>query len=644
MKVQSMITPDEIISELDQKKLNNRYTSRIKALNLKGLNTEIIENGVKEAVDVITKKNGKSFVVYGEPQSGKTEFMIALTCKLLDQGFKTIFIVVNDNTELEVQNFDRFMNASQLNPAPLRDSQLHDCLPAQLKQDIKRVIFCRKNSKRLDKLIINSRNFKDRIIIDDEADFATPDTNINKANKEATKINNLLEKLLQADKGGIYIGVTATPGRLDLNNTFLNRSDHWVFLDSHESYKGRAFFFQDDLNNNQRYILNTLPPVYDDPRFLRKAAIRFILRTSYLNYKQADLTAYSMLIHTAGRIRDHEDDKKVIDNLLYKLSNKDEKRINEMIELAKEIFPDFPDEDIKDIISFALNYIGKNQVLIINSGNDSGNVMRACQPQALFTFAIGGNIVSRGLTFSNLLSFFFSRGVKGKMQQNTYIQRARMFGSRPYAKYFELCVPAEIFEQWADVFQDHELSLRFAKCGDLAHVQGEGNRAADSRSIDKSNVQVELRERPIGEIFSLTKSLEDFLVNEFNSELKLSSTDIIRQLKSKQVIKDIHFPNTVLSYIDELSISGRKDQIILLSDGGSSIYSGKNISQWNDDLLFRERGGLIQAFINKRKDFLGKKHYIFPVKSIDGTRCRFLYRAELGHTILKNFKNKKKLY
>ena len=126
--------------------------------------------------------------------------------------------------------------------------------------------------------------------------------------------------------------------------------------------------------------------------------------------------------------------------------------------------------------------------------------------------------------------------------------------------------------------------------------------------------------------------------------MKNSPTDIIRQLKSNKTIEDIHFPDTVLSYIDELSISGKKDQVILLSDGGSSIYSGKNISQWNDDLLLRERGGLIQAFINKRKDLLGKKHYIFPVKSIDGTRCRFLYRAELGHTILKNFKHKKKLY
>ena len=102
---------------------------------------------------------------------GKTELMIALTCKLLDCGFKTIFIVVNDNTELENQNFDRFLRASQLNPSPLRDSQVNELMPDQLRMDVPRVVFCRKNSPRLQSLITNSRHFKNRVVIDDEADF-----------------------------------------------------------------------------------------------------------------------------------------------------------------------------------------------------------------------------------------------------------------------------------------------------------------------------------------------------------------------------------------------------------------------------------------------------------------------------------------
>ena len=68
----------------------------------------------------------------------------------------------------------------------------------------------------------------------------------------------------------------------------------------------------------------------------------------------------------------------------------------------------------------------------MNSEADRKNVdfRDATIPICPFTIAIGGNIISRGVTFENLLSMFFTRAVITKMQQDTYVQRARMFGSR----------------------------------------------------------------------------------------------------------------------------------------------------------------------------------------------------------------------
>jgi DNA replication protein DnaC len=63
----------------------NRYNRRIDALHSKGINTQHIEKAAQEAIDNL-KSGAKSFVIYGEPQSGKTEMMIALTAKLLDEG------------------------------------------------------------------------------------------------------------------------------------------------------------------------------------------------------------------------------------------------------------------------------------------------------------------------------------------------------------------------------------------------------------------------------------------------------------------------------------------------------------------------------------------------------------------------------
>ena len=83
--------------------------------------------------------------------------------------------------------------------------------------------------------------------------------------------------MVQLDKGGIYIGVTATPGRLDLNNTLLNNSKDWVFLKSHSAYKGRSFFFPTDENDiKEKYILKTLNDENDNPAYLRNAALRFL--------------------------------------------------------------------------------------------------------------------------------------------------------------------------------------------------------------------------------------------------------------------------------------------------------------------------------------------------------------------------------
>ena len=73
-----------------------------------------------------------------------------------------------------------------------------------------------------------------------------------------------------------------------------------------------------------------------------------------------------------------------------------------------------------------------------------------------------------------------------------------------------------------------------------------------------------------------------------------------------------------------------------------SIYSVRNLSDWNDSKLMRSRGGLIAAATKGRKDIFDKNHFIFPVKSIDGSRSRFLYKSTLGHTIIKNYKNYKK--
>ena len=630
-----------IIDSIQNEKESSRYSKRLSFLkDEKNMEISQIEEGITQVSNVLDSE-GKSFVIYGEPQSGKTEMMIALTCKLLDEGYKTIFIVMNDNTELENQNFNRFRSASELNTAPMRDSQLQGMEIADLKTKKIRVIFCRKNKNNLEKLIDNCRYITgERVLIDDEADYATPNSKINK--NQLTTINDLVGQLSDVENNGTYIGVTATPGRLDLNNTYLNDSKDWVFLKTFSQYKGRAFFFPvtpGDIEKSN-YILTKLPDEGDQPVFLRKAIYKFLIRAAILNLssKYDFGKNFSMLIHTAGITNDHIEDEKQVNKVVRSFniegdvdaSNK--QAISELLNEAKIVISKSDDiVSAEEVVTFVLRNISHSEVLIINNKNDKQNVIRSCDPESRFVFAIGGNIVSRGLTFNKLLSFFFSRNVKNKLQQNTYIQRARMFGNRPYSKFFELSVPQTLFENWADTFAHHELSLEMARNGDYIHFQGKKTSATDSASLDKTNVTGARGERPAGAKFILTPEFIKAINSPHNNLI-----EHLKKMKSMGYIPDQGLTDSVLGFIEKTTLSKSElCKLVLYQSSNDGILDVTLRKGHDEEAIHTLRGGVIDTIINKRKELQGYLHYIMPMKN-SKNEVRLYLRSHTGHQVLEN--------
>lgn len=606
----------------DFEKTESRYSFQIERIRKEGKDPTSIQNTVENCINNI-KSNNRSFVIYGEPQSGKTEMMICLTAKLLDEEHKIIIVLLNDNLELLDQNIKRF-TISNINPSPKKYSEVLD--PEVTIGDNNWIIFSKKNSRDLEKLIDKVGYKKEKVIIDDEADYASPNAKINKGEK--TAINRLIDNLLT--NNGIYIGVTATPVRLDLNNTFNNISQNWVDFKPHEKYHGQEHFFQLDQSKPRPYTLIPLPDKEDKPQFLREALFSFIINVSYLNTKFTERN-FSMLVHTSGIKDEHMKDLREITKVfdtLYTKSNKDyEKYWEKLFNQAKEKYPG----DETNIIQYAVNNITRHKVVLMNSETDRKNVdfKDATIPICPYTIAIGGNIISRGVTFENLLSMFFTREVKHKMQQDTYIQRARMFGSRSgYLKYFELHIPQELFSQWHQCFVWHRLNMESIRSGNgaPAWIGDDKTRPVAPSSIDKANFNFESGEMSFA-IFSRTNNVED-IVNSNNP-------NIIEKLKKLQLLLGEEcIPQHIINFVEHGSSNFGSKSCIFHESSTIMNYNTGGVNHAN---VSRDKGVLKPA-INKIK-FPDYIFHHFKIFFNSDNMARIFYTYEGKVKFYKNTKN-----
>jgi len=468
--------------------VTDQYKKQLARLQKEGLNTDMVVQAVDDAMPKLPKASTGSLVIYGDPQSGKTEMMICLTAALLDAGHEIIVHLMNDSVDLLMQNLDRFRLAG-LAPAPRNAA---DLVNSPLSDGQKAILFCKKNAKDLQKLIAELENLGPLVVIDDEADYATPNAKINQ--KERTTINELVSQLLGED--GNYIGVTATPARLNLNNTFDNKAETWVNFPPHPQYTGQDTFFPQ--SGTLAYRLTQLKGTGSEAD-VQTAFARFLVTVANLNTKAIaegkPEDNYSFLVHTSGKTDDHKNDRKIIEAAMKALEKAAGEDFEELLDViyaqAEQLYPQSSPEDLT---SYVVANASRNSFVVLNSKRDRASAGdKPTVPTCPFTVIIGGNIVSRGVTFPNLLSMFFTRDVKTKLQQDTYIQRARMFGARgKYLQHFELTIPEHLYSDWHRCFVFHRLALEAIKNNKVSPVWIGDKRIsiAASSSIDRGTVDL----------------------------------------------------------------------------------------------------------------------------------------------------------
>ena len=595
---------------------SNQYDQRIAALKQDDVDTLSIEKAIESAFQNLRDKGSRSLVVFGEPQSGKTEMMIALNARLLDEGYSIIVNLLTDSVDLLDQSLSRF-RASGLNPSPKQFSDL-PADPRRLKGR-NWVVFCKKNARDLEKLIDFVRLERGLMVIDDEADYASPDGNVNKPDYDKTKINSLISALLGSD--GTYIGVTATPARLNLNNTFENESEMWVDFAPHPDYVGQEFFFPED--NDYQYKLHTFSVDEGDEKAeIRNAILHFLCGVAYL-HDQGKKENFTMLVHTSGKREEHAEDVELIQATLATLSTPSSPGFEPLRKKLFQVAESFRPIASEKLGEFVLRNINRNVVVEINSSRSkAGKVAEIAKPTSLFSFGVGGNIISRGVTFENLLSMYFTRTVKGKFSQDTYIQRARMFGTRKdYKENFQLWIPDTLMGNWNKCFAFHKLALEAFRSGAGAPVWLADHKTTPTAasSIDKSSVDFEGGEMS----FSLFAYDNGEMTPLFARNGK-SDEEMLRALEDQ--FTEQEFPSYVARYLEK-EVSSGAHRISFHRPSGFGTAAGRYTEEEKKNI--RRTKGIFATNEYKRSERPEARHHLKLFHNGRG-KARLFYKINGG--------------
>ena len=253
----------------------------------------------------------------------------------------------------------------------------------------------------------------------------------------------------------------------------------------------------------------------------------------------------------------------------------------------------------------------------MNSKKDitSSDFQLGVNPIVPFTVCIGGNVVSRGVTFENLLSMYFTRDVKGKLQSDTYIQRARMFGNRENVfDSFELSITQNLYQKWWEAFTHHNLGLSSIINSDgPTWLSNKNIKVVAPSSIDKASVVQDSGERSCSK-FKFSKNIE----NIYNEGSKIETLK-----KLFDITQGLGLDKFLIDFVENNLPLGNRNIYF------QNIRSITSYTTANQKDITRPKGGLLDPVEDNKI-----LHY-FGVFTNDSNEARLFYKPVLNITFLK---------
>jgi hypothetical protein len=436
-------------------------------------------------------------LVMGDVQSGKTSNYTGLVCKAADAGYRLVILLTGTIESLRRQTQERMdhgfvgldssgvvtrnrqrreigvglingMRAAGVFTSTLQDFRVTTVnqLGFKLQAFNEPVLLVVKKHKRiLENLTEWLRTFNANadgaidlpmLLIDDEADNASVNTNPVKA----TAINSAIRSLLSLFPRSTYVGFTATPfanvfidpeSQEDMLGDDLFPRDFVYALDAPSNYLGAAKIFGDDSPYDCLRKISDATSVFPQPHTadlhvsslpnsLTIAVLTFFIANAIMDLRRDMPRHRSMLVNVSHYtdvqnqvsdrihelVRQMQDDIRNYAGLSISdaLRNKTMRSLHEIFESEYQA----SGATWAEVQSILPSSVMPIEVRPVNQKSGASSLSYAMYEQSgLRVIAVGGNSLSRGLTLEGLCISYFYRGTQ---MYDTLLQMGRWFGYR----------------------------------------------------------------------------------------------------------------------------------------------------------------------------------------------------------------------
>ena len=544
LNVGSSITEGKFFNHIHQKHIE--AYGEIGARNIVQ-NVRVTYCKLMKQIHTSQQGNHNSLLV-GKVQSGKTSNLELLTALAFDNGYNFLVIFGGYDKDLLRQSTERFGSTFDTeggeevlysetpvlfttNDLTKESLSIHSLDPEFAKQliDEKRpiIITCLKRPpamkvalKAIVKVLENVSGVVP-FIIDDEGDQASLNTAKDKA-RNSTPTYKSIVKIKEVLNNPLYLSVTATPQAniFQEDISALNPASIHTVQPGY-GYNGASVYH---LSENQ--IVETLPDTEASLSMSDslKEAIYYFFIASTIKCLRAtnkkDMRS-DMIIHVDRTVAAHESIYSVTHDLLEEIKQAflNDDSLEFYKNQLRKSYDKYLTEELKtkyslDVIFAEVSKIIQSTGAILQNG--IGKHTKEKELTKLHKIYIGGDLLQRGLTFSNLLVSYFTRFVKSGGNMDTTLQRARWFGYR--SKYLDLCkifttteiakeftVLAEVEDDLWEQFDDLENGL--LEINDIV-IQAENTRQSPTAKNKAKFKKVSFKNRWIKQKFIVVKDDE----------------------------------------------------------------------------------------------------------------------------------------